>query len=82
MSERLLKLEAKLSELKTQVQRERSREAETQRKLETRKKIVLGAVILKLMGDDPTIAALLLEELDRRVTAERDREVLDLPPRA
>ncbi len=82
MSEKLAKLETKMAQLKSQLQRERNREAEEERKRETRKKIIAGAAVLKLMKDEPSLGSLIWQELDTRVTAERDREVLGLPPRA
>jgi Skp family chaperone for outer membrane proteins len=82
MSEKLARLETKMAQLKSQLQRERNREAEDERKRETRKKIIAGAAVLKLMKDEPSLGSLIWQELDTRITAERDREVLGLPPRA
>jgi hypothetical protein len=82
MSEKLARLETKMAQLKAQLQRERNREAEEERKRATRKKIIAGAAVLKLMKDEPSLGSLIWQELDARVTAERDREVLGLPPRA
>jgi hypothetical protein len=79
MSEKLARLETKMAQLKAQVQRERNREAEEER---DPKEDNCGSAVLKLMKDEPSLGSLIWQELDTRVTAERDREVLGLPPRA
>ncbi len=71
-----------MAQLQAQAQLEKNRLAEEVRKKDTRRKIITGAAVLKLMKDEPTIGSLIWQELDARVTAERDREVLGLPPRA
>lgn len=54
---------------------------EKARKNDARKKILIGGAVLAEIATDQARGAWLRDVLDRRVIADRDREMLDLPKR-
>ncbi|ELV07243.1 Mobilization protein mobS [Wohlfahrtiimonas chitiniclastica SH04] len=69
----------KLNQLRAQKQkaqnRLRAKEREQKRKDDTRRKILIGACMMKLAEDNPEANERLLKQLDRFLTEERDRKL-------
>ena len=72
----------KLKQLKAHKQaieaREKSKQKAQNRKDDTRRKILIGSCMIKLIKDDPVAKERLLSHLDRYLTEERDRKLFDL----
>ena len=72
----------KLKQLKAQKQaieaRERTKQKEQQRKDDTRRKILLGSYLIKKMQNEANKEKI-LAELNEYLTANRDRQLFDLP---
>jgi len=56
----------------------RAKEREQQRKDDTRRKILIGACMMKLAEDNPEANDRMLKQLDRFLTEERDRKLFEL----
>ena len=67
--------------LKRQIQRAKSRITARERKLRTRRLILMGSYLEHVTQDDPERKARLMKELDGFLERDRDRELFDLPPR-
>ena len=82
--ERRRKLEEKQARIKAELQRLDARERQAERKLDTRRKILLGALLQDLMdrGEVVTTEAEVMAHLERFLERDRDRALFDLPPRA
>lgn len=76
--EKLRKLEERQSQLKAKIQKIKAREATEERKLDTRKKVVLGAVLLEMVKSGEWSEEKLHGLLDRKLTRTRDRELFGL----
>ena len=80
--ERLKQQEERLKQLKAQKQakdaREKAKQKEQDRKDDTRRKILIGACMMKLAEDNPEANDRMLKQLDRFLTEERDRKLFDL----
>lgn len=81
LNEKIEKQLERLNQLKAQKQaieaREKKKISEQQRKEETRKKILLGSLMLKKMKDE-TEKKKILDELNEYLTEDRDRQLFDL----
>lgn len=75
--ERLLKQQ---EQLKAQIALLQAREKTEERKKDTRRKILLGGIILAKVKRGEWPQAKLVELLDRELKEERDRVLFDLPP--
>lgn len=73
IDERIQELEERIGQQKNLLDRLKARKAEADRKADTRRKILAGAVILKKAQKDPAFAAQLNAWLDAELTAQRDR---------
>ena len=75
--------EEKLKQLKAQRQaalaRERAKEKEQARKDDTRRKILIGSCMLKIVENDTVAHEKLMAQLDKYLTENRDRELFNLP---
>ena len=60
--------------------RVRSRLSARERKTDTRRKILVGAMVLKRVDQDPESRTLLLRDLDEFLEHPRDRELFGLIP--
>lgn len=84
IQEQIAKTEARLKLLKEQSKalkaRERQREQAQARKDDTRRKILIGSFYLSKMKDDDGFALKVKQQLDKYLTAERDRNLFDLKP--
>ena len=82
LDERIQKHEEKLKQLKAQQQalqaREKKKLADQQRSDDTRRKILLGAYMLKKMGDSDFEKQKILAELNEYLTEDRDRKLFNL----
>ena len=76
--EKLKKLEERQNQLKTQIQKLRAKEATEDRKRDTRRKVVLGAVLLEMVKSGEWSDEKLKNLLDRKLTRPRDRELFGL----
>jgi len=80
--ERLEKLEQRKQKILAEMERLRAQEVREQRKRDTRRKIIVGAMVLKLVDDGEWPKDRLMERLDGYLTRSNDRELFELPPRA
>ena len=67
--------------LEQQIRRAQVRINAKERKLETRKKILVGACAMDIAAKDPSFARILRHSLDAFLERDRDRELFDLPPK-
>ena len=83
LKEKIEKQLEKLNQLKAQKQaieaREKKKISEQQRKEETRKKILIGSMMLKKMEDEAEKIKI-LAELNKYLTEERDRKLFNMLP--
>jgi len=74
-------LEEKKARLAAQIQQIRSRESQEKRKAETRKKIILGGVVLGMLGRGERVDKnSILEVLASSLSRPQDRLLFNLPP--
>ena len=82
LDERIQKHEEKLKQLKAQQQalqaREKKKLADQQRSDDTRRKILLGAYMLKKMGESDFEKQKILAELNEYLTEPRDRRLFEI----
>ena len=77
--EELRHLQAQKLRVDTQIQRVVNRKRKQERQQGTRRKIVVGAVVLKAAIHDKKFALQLRHLLEQHITTERDRVLLGLP---
>ncbi|PLC55993.1 hypothetical protein [Photobacterium carnosum] len=83
MENKLTKLEKitkQIEALQAKANAEKNREREKLRKEETRKKILIGAMVLDGMSKNQDYQSNILKNLDKYLTAERDRKLFNLTP--
>lgn len=83
MENKLTKLEKitkQIEVLQAKANAEKNREREKLRKEETRKKILIGAMVLDGMSKNQDYQSNILKNLDKYLTAERDRKLFNLTP--
>ncbi|MCF2307975.1 hypothetical protein GLP26_19635 [Photobacterium carnosum] len=81
MENKLTKLEKitkQIEALQAKANAEKNREREKLRKEETRKKILIGAMVLDGMSKNQDYQSKMLKNLDKYLTAERDRKLFNL----
>lgn len=82
LQKKIAQAEARLKALKEQdrarKQRERQKEAAQQRKDDTRRKILIGAMYFERMKKDDEFKEQMLKALDKYLTTERDRKLFQL----
>ena len=82
VEERIATLESRLKELKAkQAQvnaRRRATESRRERRDEVRRKILVGAIVLEMVGAGELDESQLRQWLDRRLTRKEDRELFSL----
>ena len=76
--ELLAELEAKKSQLDARIQKKRAAVRTRQRKLDTRRKIIAGALALEHASIDTAFGATLSKLLDEHVTRPDDRKLFQL----
>ena len=86
LDEQISTLEEKLKQLKLKHQRAEARkkaiESKRERKADTRRKILVGAVVMAKVEQKAMDDALLRGWLDQALARSDDRALFDLPPRA
>jgi DNA repair exonuclease SbcCD ATPase subunit len=75
----LEKLLEKEKQLKAKIQAAKSRESEKQRKLDTRRKILIGAMIIEGMKNSAEYETKIRQNLDKYLTKNKDRVLFGLP---
>ena len=80
-TQKLEALKLRQQELKRQIATLETRVRESNRKLDTRKKILLGAYLLAKCEREQNFDAI-LAEMDKYLTHDRDRKIFNLPPKA
>ena len=74
-------LDARKAKLNARTQRVRSRLAGRERKMDTRRKILVGAMMLKLADQYPKTKDFMLRNLNEFLEHPRDRALFDLAPK-
>ncbi len=78
MKKRLDEITKKRDQLNAQIQQIKARERTEERKRDTRKKILIGGIILKLVKRGDWTQTQLQELLDRELTGDSERILFDL----
>ena len=78
MNKRLENLLKKREELNAQIQKIRSKEASQKRKEDTRRKILLGALLMEMMENSELDKNKIKKRLDSFLTRDIDRKLFDL----
>ncbi len=79
MSKRLEQLLKKREELSAQIQKIRARETTQKRKEDTRRKILLGALMMEMMERGELDRDKIMKRLSEFLTREIDRKLFDFP---
>ena len=79
MASRLEQLLKKQEELKAQIRKEKNKLSQAERKKDTRRHILLGALMLDLMKKGELDEKKIRKRLDSFLTKEMDRKLFDLP---
>ena len=79
MGKKLDQLLKKREQLNAQIQKERNKQSQQQRKEDTRRKILLGALMMDLMKKGELDEKKILKRLDGFLTKDIDRKLFDLP---
>ncbi len=72
-TDRLTRLQQRKAELERQIAAAERDARESSRKLETRRKIIVGGAILAAIAESPGLAGMVKTVLERRVTRPADR---------
>jgi large subunit ribosomal protein L7/L12 len=81
MNKRLEQLLKRREELNAQIQKIKAQEASHKRKEDTRRKILLGALVMEMMDSGELDKNKIMKRLDGFLTRDIDRSLFDLPPR-
>ena len=79
MSSRLEQLLRKQEELKAQIRKEKNKLSQSERKQDTRRKILLGALMMDMMKKGDLDEKKIMKRLDGFLTRETDRKLFDFP---
>ncbi len=79
MSKKLDDLLKKREQLNAQIQKESSKHSQQKRKEDTRRKILLGALMMALMKKGELDEKKIRKRLDSFLTKQMDRKLFDLP---
>ena len=80
-ADRLRKLEEQRARINAEIQRVRSRESQEERKRETRRKILAGAMVLDRVARGKLKETLFKADMDHFLERDQDRKLFGLPPR-
>ena len=82
LEDKLAALREKETQLKAQLRDAQAREKAQDRKNDTRRKILMGALCKKMISEDPQsdFALTLLRLINEQITAPKDRALFGLPP--
>ncbi len=78
-TDKLKALTTKREQINAQIQTLRAKEQSQQRKQDTRRKILIGGVVLKMLKTGEMPQERLTEILDKHLASARDRALFDLP---
>ena len=78
MTTKLEQLKKKQEQLRLQIQKEQQKESAKKRREDTRKKILIGAMVLEGMNNSEEYDQKILKNLDQYLTNERDRKLFEL----
>ena len=81
-ADRLRKLEEQRARINAEIQRVRSRESLEERKRETRRKILAGAMVLDRVARKDLSEKLFKADMDRFLERDQDRALFGLPPKS
>lgn len=81
-SAKLQKLKQRHADLQLKIRREQQKLARDERRRDTRRKILAGAIALSEAEKDQAWASRLMEQLDRSLERDGDRELFGLKGRA
>lgn len=81
IQDQLSALEARRAQLVARIERLQGLDRARQRREDTRRKILAGAVVLTLAEGDSGFGAWLKQKLSERLLRPADRALFDLPPR-
>ena len=81
-ADRIRKLEEQRARINAEIQRVRGRESQEERKRETRRKILAGAMVLDRVARKELPEKLFKADMDRFLERDQDRALFDLPPRS
>ena len=79
MSKKLDDLLKKREQLNAQIQKERNKHSQQKRKEDTRRKILLGALMMDLMKKGELEEKKIMKRLDGFLTKQIDRKLFDFP---
>ena len=79
MSKKLDDLLKKREQLNAQIQKERNKQSQQKRKEDTRRKILLGALMVEMMKKGELDEKKILKRLDVFLTKDIDRKLFDFP---
>ena len=80
-ADRIRQLEEQRARINAKIQRVRSRESQEERKRETRRKILAGAMVLDRVKRKDLSEKLFKADMDRFLERDQDRALFGLPPR-
>ena len=80
-ADRIRQLEEQRARINAKIQRVRSRESQEERKRETRRKILAGAMVLDRVARKELAEKLFKADMDRFLERDQDRALFGLPPR-
>ena len=80
--DRIRQLEEQRARINAEIQRVRSRESQEERKQETRRKILAGAMVLDRVARRDLAEKLFKADMDRFLERDQDRALFELPPRS
>lgn len=80
-ADRIRQLEERRARINAEIQRVRSRESQEERKRETRRKILAGAMVLDRVARKDLSEKLFKADMDRFLERDQDRALFGLPPR-
>ncbi len=79
MGKKLEELLKKREQLNAQIQKERNKLSSQQRKEDTRRKILLGALMIEMMKKGELDEKKIMKKLSGFLTSDIDRKLFDLP---
>ena len=80
-ADRLRKLKEQRARINAEIQRVKGRESQEERKRETRRKILAGAMVLDRVARKELAEKLFKADMDRFLERDQDRALFELPPR-
>ena len=80
-ADRIKKLEEQRARINAEIQRVRGRESQEERKRETRRLILMGAMLRDRIARKELPEKLFKADMDRFLERDQDRALFDLPPR-